>query len=58
MSFWLHGRQNYAVLCQIRNYDARRLHKRMGKVDEADFKRISEGFNGLYVKNILPNLED
>ncbi len=56
--FKLQQRQNYAVLCQVRNFDAKRLHKRMGKVDENDLKRIIQGFNNLYIKNILPNPKD
>ncbi len=46
-----------AMLHQIRIFDKKRLVNRFGEVDDADFKRISDGFLALYrSKNIHPAL--
>jgi len=55
--FKFQGRQNYAVLNQIRCFDARRLHRRMGRLDELDMVSVAEGFVKLYSKKYPPQLE-
>lgn len=49
--FKVHGKVNYAVLCQIRVYDVRRLSSKLCELDENDMKDIVEGFNSLYNKD-------
>ncbi|CAN5773069.1 hypothetical protein BH11PAT2_BH11PAT2_10340 [soil metagenome] len=42
------GQKAAACLHQARSIDYRRLHNKMGTLDDADFKRIKEGFKALY----------
>ncbi|MEK7622061.1 MAG: type II toxin-antitoxin system PemK/MazF family toxin [Patescibacteria group bacterium] len=42
------GRDMYVCLHQVRTIDYRRLSNRLGRMDEADFKRVKESFSRLY----------
>ena len=43
------GKDMYACLHQIRVIDYRRLSTKLGKMEEADFDRVLEGFKKLYI---------
>ena len=40
VNFWFHGKQETAVLAQMRILSVARLYNQMGEIDETDFKRI------------------
>ncbi len=44
------GRDATACLHQARSIDFRRLHRRVGELDQMDFRRIQNGFQELYLK--------
>lgn len=46
--FRFQGKDNVAVLAQIRTMSTSRLYSRMGKIDETDLARIRSGFRQLY----------
>ena len=41
-------KQSIAVLSQIRIISVKRLYRRMGQLDESDFRKIKESFKKLY----------
>ncbi len=45
------GKDITACLHQARAIDYRRLHRRLGEVDQMDFQRVQGGFQKLYLKN-------
>ena len=45
--FNFRGKQEYAVLSQIRMMSVSRLYNRMGKLSNSDFKKIQAGFRKL-----------
>ncbi|MDB5190044.1 MAG: hypothetical protein JWN49_370 [Parcubacteria group bacterium] len=42
------GQKAAACLHQARSIDYRRLHRKMGRLDDTDFARIKQGFKSLY----------
>ncbi len=50
--FRLKGRDQFACLHQARSIDYRRLHSRLGRLDDVDFAQVERGFLSLYCKNI------
>lgn len=48
--FEFNGKNNIAVLSQIKIISVFRLYERMGEINEKDFERVREGFNRLYCK--------
>lgn len=42
------GKDEYAVLAQARVMSIKRLYRRIGRIDDADFARIRKGFVNLY----------
>lgn len=46
--FNFHNREQVAVLSQQRVFSTSRLYERMGRIDEADMKKIKEGFHRLF----------
>ena len=47
VEFNFRGKQEYAVLTQIRMMSASRLYNRMGKLSAGDYKKIKNGFKRL-----------
>ncbi|MFA5792265.1 MAG: type II toxin-antitoxin system PemK/MazF family toxin [Candidatus Gracilibacteria bacterium] len=45
-----------ACLHQARSIDFRRLHRRLGELDQTDFKLVQYGFQNLYMKISPPSL--
>lgn len=43
------GREITACLSQARSIDYRRLHRKLGVVDDTDLNRVKEGFRKLYL---------
>lgn len=52
--FKFQGKDSYAVLCQVRCFDTKRLHRRYGEIDEMDMHKIADGFVNLYNKKFPP----
>ncbi len=48
VSFQFKGRNETAVLAQIKVLSASRLYTKMGQIDETDMQRIKIGFHNLY----------
>jgi mRNA interferase MazF len=46
------GKKTSALLYQCRVLDKKRLIKRIGQIDDVNYKKIKTGFNGLYCQNI------
>ena len=44
----IYGKDEYAVLAQARVMSIKRLYRRIGRIDDADFARIRKGFVNLY----------
>lgn len=44
--FW--GKRSVAVLSQVRTISTMRLYRRMGELDEIDFKKVRDGFRAIY----------
>lgn len=43
VKFRFKGKDEYAVLAQLRNLSVKRLYRKMGEVDDTDMKRIRDG---------------
>ena len=54
-SFTFQDQKVCAVLSQIRIFSTKRLYGKIGRLTVSDFRRVQEGFNNLYVKNIFPS---
>ena len=46
----INGKNEIAVLAQVRVFSVSRLYSKMGRVDETDLARIKEGFRSLYCR--------
>jgi len=49
--FRLKTQDQFACLHQARAVDYRRLHSRLGRLDDEDFNKVVAGFTSLYCKN-------
>ncbi len=49
VEFSFRNKTSYAALCQARMMSAKRLYRRMGRLDEVDMLRLREGFAKLYL---------
>lgn len=47
-SFWSHGREQIAVLSQLRFFSVSRLHNKMRQVDDSDMAIIKKNFYDLF----------
>lgn len=50
IDFTFRGKNEVAVLSQIKIMSVSRLYTRLGEIDETDFRRIKEGFRKLYLE--------
>jgi mRNA interferase MazF len=53
----LHGQQISAMVSQIRVLDAKRLHKKIGTLDTADFDTVQCALRDTVFKNFAPTRE-
>ena len=54
--FKFQGKDEYAVLSQMRTFSVSRLYQRMGRVDEEDLEVIKSQFHDLYCTNHTPSV--
>ena len=48
VSFLHRGKKQIAVLSQVRVLSLKRLYRKIGQIDDADFERIKKAFRKLY----------
>lgn len=58
VAFSLKGQLEVACLHQIRSLDFKRLHSKLGELDDRDFKKVQAGFLSLCSSKMSPAISD